>query len=233
MKKLSLALALVLTSAAALQAQCASLPVSPVVSANGQSGYMFDVDNISANTVNITGFSVVGSGAAANVTFDIYALNTTGSFLALAANLTTAANWTLVGTSSGVALAAFPVQTRIPAVINVPIAPATTQAFYVTTTGTGTLRYHNGTTAPYVVGGIIATDGTLNCRGGVGKSYPFGSTFGGTTLGTGGRLFEGDQEIRRDTRSGVIERAVVFRHLEGVHADRDRQFARECERVRG
>lgn len=172
-----------------LSAQCAMLPVVSS-GGNGQAGYMFDVQNISANQITLTGFAVRGQGAGQ---MELYALNVTGSFAASAANLTTAANWTLV--NSGPVTLSNVTDVPLPFSFAIPIAPGTTQAICIATVlPPSYLSFTTGAAGSF--GSVIASNGAMNVRAGVGKGLagvlPFGTTYGGMTVGvSASRLFRG------------------------------------------
>jgi hypothetical protein len=151
-------------------------------SGNGQNGAMFDVVNISTGAMNIGSIDQCFFGAGSN---NMYIYTKTGTWNGFQAN---PGAWTLVGgpvvTPHGVA----PVLDPIPLVVNVTIPPGATQAFYVTGDAATTVAYTNGSTAPLVIGGVIASNADLQILGGIGVAYPFGGTFGLPTIG---RLFNG------------------------------------------
>ncbi len=193
MKRFLLPAMAMLAIASLVTAQCAVLPVA-TAGGNGQTGYMFDIENISANPVTVTGFDVRGLGNYAT-TINLRTLNVTGSFTALAANTTTAANWTLVG--SGPITLSTAANSALPFPIAITIPAATKQAVYITTSVAATnLSYTTGLAGTYGTA-IIATDGVLNVYAGCGKGQltggaPFGGTFGGPTVGvSSSRNFRG------------------------------------------
>lgn len=174
-----LPVAALLVSGAA--AQCFTVTTAPWGS-NGQKGAMFDVVNISANPIDVFGFDQVFF-AAGTATMEIYTKVGTWN-----GSENTAGAWTLVGTVAGVAHGAIAngaLPIPLPFAVNVPAGA--TQGFYVTATN-ATASNVAYTTGVNQLGAIIGSDGTIEVRGGVGKSYPFGSTFG---LPTAGRLFMG------------------------------------------
>lgn len=154
-------------------AMVAALPVasqSPLTTTfaggNGQNGNMFDI--VGLTPVVITGFDVhMATGATATV--EVYAVTAGTSYVG---NETNAAAWTLLGSATGVVSAGAGVPTPVPITLNVPINPAQTQGFYVTTTA-GTLQYTNGTT----LGAVFAANSDIQFLEGIGKAYPFGATF--------------------------------------------------------
>lgn len=193
MKRFLLPAMAMLAIASLVTAQCAVLPVA-TAGGNGQTGYMFDIENLSANAVTVTGFDVRGLGNYAT-TINLYTLNVTGSFTALAVNTTTAANWTLVG--SGPLTLSTAANTALPFAVAVTIPALTKQAVYITTSVAATnLSYTTGLAGTYGTA-VIATDGVLNVYAGAGKAQlagglPFGGTFGGPTVGvSGSRNFRG------------------------------------------
>ena len=172
---LSLVVALVAGSAAA---QCTVLTHFGLN--NGQKGAMFDVENISANPITVTGFDqTFFAGAVSPCVFEIY--THTGGFIG---TQSTFAAWTLVGTNPSLAIPVSGVNTSVPTGIpvSVTIAAGATQAFWLTCTAatTSNILYTSGPVGGLC--GVMVTDGVLNLRRGVGKTYPLpGSTFGMTT----------------------------------------------------
>lgn len=148
-------------------AQCHT---STLAGGNGQNGAMFDITNISATAITVTGVDQAYFNAGTTVTYEIYTVTAGTSFIG---NETTAANWTLQGTATNVAHPTALVAVPIPIVLSVTIAPGQTLGFYCTT-NTDTIAYTNGATP---VGTVFNGDGTINFVVGVGKSYPFGATF--------------------------------------------------------
>ncbi len=143
---------------------------------------MFDVMNLSASPITITGFAVRGLGNY-STSMNVYSLNTPGSFLTSTTNFNQAWFWTLRGSAPVTLHTAY--NTELPIPFSVAVAPSTIQAFYITTTVPGTK-------VSYLPGGfaslntIIASDGVLQVRAGVGKTLdqlgqPFGWTIGGPT----------------------------------------------------
>ncbi len=86
---------------------------------------------------------------------------------------TNAAAWTLAGFVNSLYVAANNVPTAIPIPINVVIPAGQTYAFYVTNTASGGLNYISSA----VTNVTLASDANLSMIGGVGKAYPFSSTY--------------------------------------------------------
>ncbi|MBL8752667.1 MAG: hypothetical protein JNK15_05145 [Planctomycetes bacterium] len=151
--------------AAPLAAQ-GSLLTTTFAGGNGQNGNMFDIT--ATNAVVISGFDVNLSTPTADI--EVYAVTGGGTFVGKESN---AALWTLVGTATGVVNSGNNVATSVPIAVNVPIAAGQSMGFYVTTTAGGGVNYTNGTG----VGNVFAQDANIQFREGVGKSYPFATTF--------------------------------------------------------
>ncbi len=149
---------------------------------NGSRGAMFNIT--ATNTVIIKSFdgNLYGGTTA---TYEIY--YKAGSYVGSETN---AAAWTLAGTVNSLYATANNVPTAIPIPINVVIPAGQTYAFYVTNTASGGINY----TSSAVTNVTLVSDANITMVGGVGKSYPFGSTysyrlFNGTvhyTVGTDG-----------------------------------------------
>ncbi|MBM3974693.1 MAG: hypothetical protein FJ301_11400 [Planctomycetes bacterium] len=160
-------------------AQCFSVTTT-TVAGNGQNGTMFDIVNTSTSAITIGSFDQCFLNANPVVTFQIY--TKPGTWNGSEAN---PAAWTLVGSTTNLAHGIAPALDPLPITVNVTIAPGATQGFYLTgDTGT-TVAY---TTGVNQLGTVIGSDASLQVTAGVGKSYPFGTTFG---LPTAGRLWNG------------------------------------------
>jgi len=167
------------TLVAAATAQCLSVTTT-TVAGNGQNGTMFDIVNTSTSAITIGSFDQCFFNANAVVTFQIY--TKPGTWNGSESNPTA---WTLVGSTTNLAHGVAPALDPLPITVNVTIAPGATQGFYLTgDTGT-TVAY---TTGVNQLGTVIGSDASLQVTAGVGKSYPFGATFG---LPTAGRLWNG------------------------------------------
>lgn len=133
---------------------------------NGQNGNMFDVTTTASTS--ISGFDVNNNASAgSNSVIEVYYI-TNSSYLG---NETNAGAWTLEG-SYNVTSAGGSNPTHFDLTSGIPVTPGQTTAIYVTVTS-GQLNYTNGSSA----GSVWATDGVVTVYEGVGKSYPFGSTF--------------------------------------------------------
>ena len=132
---------------------------------NGQSGNMFDI--VALNDVAIQNFDCnLDTGS---WTVEVYAVTAGGTFTG---NETNAAAWSLIGTAT-VTGAGAGVPTDLGLSLAYWVSAGSTQGFYVTcSTGTG-MNYTNGTTQ----GAVFASDSNIQFLEGVGKAYPFGSTF--------------------------------------------------------
>jgi hypothetical protein len=131
---------------------------------NGQSGNMFDVRS-TTRAITIEGFDV--NLIAGTHTVEIY--YKAGSYVGFDTN---AAAWTLAASVPNVTSVEIDTPTSVPVTLSIVIPAGQTYAFYVTTT-TGSMRYTNGTTegAPY------ASDTYIVIHEGLGKAYPFSSSF--------------------------------------------------------
>jgi Secretion system C-terminal sorting domain len=83
-----------------------------------------------------------------------------------------AAGWTLLDTSSNISSGVVDIGVNL----SLPIQAGQTLAFYITTTGIGSLHMINYDWGSSV-GKTLASDSVLIVKEGVGKSYPFGATF--------------------------------------------------------
>ena len=128
---------------------------------NSQSGNMFDL--VVKNGITLTGLTVNPTGSGA-VTFEVYYRS--GSYSGFE---NSSAGWTLIETHVGTSVTPggyfFPLTTPL------TMAPGT-HALYVTATS-GSVSYTNGSS----VGSIYASNNDIDFLQGIGKSYPFGSTF--------------------------------------------------------
>ncbi|MBD3638865.1 MAG: gliding motility-associated C-terminal domain-containing protein [Crocinitomicaceae bacterium] len=142
--------------------QCGS--VSTITSGgNGQDGIMFDI--VALTSVEITNFDMNLGGGPHD--FEIY--YKTGTHVGFE---TTPGAWTLIGTANGVSGPAG-VLTPIPINISVPACSGDVIAFYITSTGAGSVDYTNGTG----VGNVLAADANIQILEGTGKDYAFGASF--------------------------------------------------------
>lgn len=136
---------------------------SSAVADNVQNGVMFDL--VGVNGAIIKGFTV--DIEQDNTSFEIY--YRTGSYVGFEDSN---AGWTLLGSSSGIAMGTG-VNTGIE--LDVEILPGQTLGFYVTCTGSLTeyIEYADGT----AVGTQLASNYYFAINSGVGKSYPFATTY--------------------------------------------------------
>jgi hypothetical protein len=142
---------------------------------NSNNGTMFDIVNISAGAIAIGSFD---QSFALPGTSSMFIYTKPGTWSGFES---TAAAWTLVGSNATVAHGALPVLDPVPIPVGVTIAPGATQAFYVTCDAASpNVAYTNGVGQ---IGAVIASNADLLVRGGVGKAYPFGTTFGLPTAG--------------------------------------------------
>ena len=149
-----------------IQAQCSSGDLATsYTSNNGSRGAMFNIT--ATNTVTIKSFdgNLYGGTTAK---YEIY--YKAGTYVGFETN---AAAWTLAGSVNALYAAANNVPTAIPIPINVVIPAGQTYAFYVTNTASGGLNYISSA----VTNVTLASDANLTMIGGVGKAYPFSSTY--------------------------------------------------------
>ena len=150
-----------------MQAQCtANSAATSYASNNGSRGAMFNI-TAGANAVTITSFDVNLYGGT-TARYEIY--YKAGSYVG---SETTAANWTMAGGVNNLYVAANNVPTPIPIPLNITIPAGATYGFYITNTASGGLNY----TSSAVTNVTLASNSDLTLTGGVGKSYPFGSTY--------------------------------------------------------
>lgn len=151
----------------ALQAQCtASTAATSYTSNNGSRGAMFNI-TAGPNPVTITSFDVNLYGGT-TARYEIY--YKAGSYVG---SETTAANWTMAGGVNNLYVSANNVPTPIPIPLSITIPAGATYGFYITNTASGGLNY---TTS--AVGNVtLASNSDLTLIGGVGKAYPFSSTY--------------------------------------------------------
>jgi gliding motility-associated-like protein len=159
--KIQLTLILVMISYIGLS-QCGPLS-TPYNQNNGQDGIMFDV--VALTSVEITNFDINCGGGTHD--FEIY--YRTGTHVGFQNN---AAGWNLIATANGVN-GPVNVATAIPATFSVVLCAGDVGAFYITSTGTGSIDYTNGTG----VGNVLAADANLQVLEGTGKDYPFAASF--------------------------------------------------------
>ncbi|MFN4298300.1 MAG: T9SS type A sorting domain-containing protein [Thermaurantimonas sp.] len=137
--------------------------LATIAGGNSQSGNMFDV-NIKGGPLNITGFTV-SPNSTGSMTFEIY--HRPGTHVGFENSAT---GWTLLQAFTVNVSVAGP-NTKLMFTNPVTLQPGT-HAFYVTRT-TGSVNYTNGT----AVGNILSSHPRIDIREGIGKAYPFGTTF--------------------------------------------------------
>ncbi|UKN03390.1 gliding motility-associated C-terminal domain-containing protein [Paracrocinitomix mangrovi] len=130
---------------------------------NGQDGIMFDI--VAITSVEITNFDINCGGTTHD--FEIY--YKAGTHVGFENN---AGAWTLLGSANGVT-GPVNVATPIPIFFSVTLCPGDVAAFYVTSTGAGSIDYTNGTG----VGNVLAADANIQILEGTGKDYPFNTSF--------------------------------------------------------
>src|SRR5262245_11084606 len=142
-RTVSVCLTLVLATSAAI-AQCGL--TTTFSGSNNAKGCMFDV--VATQSINVTGFQQNLPGGSHNL--QIY--TKAGSWIGFQ---NTPSAWTLIGSATGVTSAGLGIPTPIPITTNWSIAPSSTRAFYITSSGTTNIAYSNGTS----VGSVAAQDG--------------------------------------------------------------------------
>jgi len=134
---------------------------------NGQNGNMFDLEATGGAPLTVNSFDVHTAGTA--LTVEVYAVTAGTTYVGNEAN---AAAWTLIGTATGITGAGTGLPTPLNLALGYSLNPGQPVGFYVTVTS-GTLSYTNGT----ALGAAYASDAFMTFYEGVGKAYPFGSTF--------------------------------------------------------
>ncbi len=161
-------------SAAVLAVALCALLVAPVAaqsltttfaSNNGQSGNMFDVVGLADVTVN--DFDVNLDGGLWSV--EVYVVSSGAPF---SGNETNSSAWTLLATAT-VSSAGMNNPTNLGLNLGHTVPAGQTQGFYVTLNSGTVMNYTNGSSQ----GAVYASDANMQILEGVGKSYPFGSTF--------------------------------------------------------
>jgi hypothetical protein len=150
-----------------LSAQCsATSAATSYVSNNGSRGAMFNI-TAGASAVTITGFDAnIYGGTTAR--YEIY--YKAGTYIG---SETASGSWTMAGGVNNLTSLGNNVATPIPIPMSVTIPAGATYGFYITNTASGGLNYTSSAT-----GGVtLASNSSITITGGVGKSYPFGSTF--------------------------------------------------------
>ncbi len=130
---------------------------------NGQNGNMFDISVL--QNVTITDFDVNSYSGTGN--FEVYYKS--GSYVGSETN---SAAWTLLATATNVVSNGSGVATPLNLGLNLNLTAGQTYSFYITGTNQS-VNYTNGT----LVGNVYAANTELIIYEGVGKSYPFGSTY--------------------------------------------------------
>ena len=146
---------------------CDTLP-TPFTGGNRQDGNMFDVQAV--NNITVTGFDGNASTGNGNMGVEIY--YKAGTHVGSETN---AGAWTLIGTDT-VIPNAVGMPTPIPIPVNVTIPAGQTYAFYITISTTAAVdnfEYNNGT----AFGSPVSQNADLKILEGVGKAYPFGTTY--------------------------------------------------------
>ena len=150
-----------------LSAQCTTgSAATSYTSNNGSRGAMFNI-TAGASPITITGFDAnIYGGTTAR--YEIY--YKAGSYVG---SETTSGNWTMAGGVNNLTSLGNNVATPIPIPLSITIPAGTTYGFYITNTASGGLNYISSATT----GVTLASNSDVTVTGGVGKSYPFGSTY--------------------------------------------------------
>lgn len=166
------AVVLVATLAALASAQGSTCLQSPpgLPAGNGQNGAMFDIQ--ATATVVIQDFRQSAFTAGTTSTYEVYAVTGGGTFVG---NETNASAWTLLGTSGSITHAGPGVAEPLGLTLGFVVPAGTTQGFYVTSNSGATVAYTNGVGTPGTT--VVTMDPFISITEGVGKSYPFGTTF--------------------------------------------------------
>jgi len=159
---------LLATLALAATAAAQSPLTTTFAGGNGQDGNMFDLVAIDPAGVTVDYFDV--NLDAGTWDMEVYVLTTPGNYLP---SVNTAADWTLVGSATGVVSNGPNVPTPLPISVCEYIPQGGTQAFYVTCTGGFGINYTNGVTT----GALFSATSELEFYEGAGLQYPFTANF--------------------------------------------------------
>lgn len=150
-----------------LSAQCSGGNLATnYTSNNGSRGAMFNIVT-GSSAITITSFDVDLYGGT-TARYEIYYKS--GTYIGSETN---AANWTMAGGADNVSSSANNTPTPLPIPLSITIPANSTYGFYITNTASGGVNY----TSSAVNNVTLATNSDLSLIGGVGKSYPFGSTY--------------------------------------------------------
>ncbi|MCC5916441.1 MAG: T9SS type A sorting domain-containing protein [Cryomorphaceae bacterium] len=138
--------------------------LTTTLAGNGQNGNM--VDFVIHNTLNVYGFDMLPSSTSAAAGFEIY--YKVGSYQGSEA---TAADWTLLETFTNQSVT-IDVLHRLTLTTPLTLTGGLTYSFYLTRTD-ASVRY-TSTSSEY---SVYVSNNDMDILEGVGKSYPFGSTF--------------------------------------------------------
>ena len=151
--------ALVLSTMATAQSPL----LTTLAGGNQGQGAMFDLTAV--NNITITAIDAnLPAGQSADI--QIWTVTGGGSYLG---HQNDASAWTLLGTAIGVTSSGNGIATAIPITLAVAMPAGTTRGFYVTTTGSGTLNYTNGS----IQGALFTQNTELQFFEGHGGFYPF------------------------------------------------------------
>lgn len=162
------ALLLLTGNSAHMYAQCTGIGNSlatSYTSNNGSRGAMFNITATNTVTIHCFDANLYGGTTAR---YEIY--YKAGTYVGSETN---AAAWTMAGGVNSLYVSANNVPTAIPITIDVVIPAGQTYGFYVTNTASGGLNYISSA----VTNVTLASDANMTVTGGVGKAYPFSSTY--------------------------------------------------------
>jgi hypothetical protein len=192
LSRLAAAAAFVTVSLFAQGANCGVRFLTSDAGGSGQSGIMFDIENVSQTPVSICGFDMNIDAGAIPVNLEVWVVTSGGTMVGVQS---TPSAWTLVAIANGVPSLGINTSgtsntlTPFPAAMNIGIAPGQRLGVALAVANSTEQNYTVGTAAT-PVGALASTDGTVNAYVGYGKAFitgsgPFGTSFGDAT---GGRI---------------------------------------------
>lgn len=158
------------------------------------------------NPVTITAFDVNLYGGT-TARYEIY--YKAGTYVGAETN---AASWTMAGGIDGLYVTANNVPTRIPIPLSITIPAGQTYGFYITNTASGGLNY----TSSAVTNVTLATNSDLTLIGGVGKAYPFGSTYSYRLINCTVRYYTGSINESNSLATGNATSPTVNQNSSGT-----------------
>ncbi|MFN4247234.1 MAG: beta strand repeat-containing protein, partial [Flavipsychrobacter sp.] len=138
---------------------------TPFNSNNGSRGVMFDV--LPSKNIIVSGFSADVYGGT-TAPYEIY--YKVGTYVGSETN---SGAWTLLGSNSSLTSLGSGVATPLGINMSLSLNSGQTYAFYITNTNSGGLNYTSSGTG----GNVLASNSDITMYVGVGKAYPFSSTF--------------------------------------------------------